>query len=215
MLSTLAPPRVGACLDSVRCVFATTSSVGAPNLVLLFAISYVVGARVPDLPIFTEFICRLFVYIEDGPQLWRFSAQDDAAAVIAESRAPKNHMSTSNLEDLVTRTGFNTRPAFWRQLLLTFLGVVETFVWSLVLVSCMKNSNGAIMFQVTRMIAPLVSWVYGTLQPNLRPSCTPYYDLFTVYLAYFLASCLSLYERVFSDEVDLPLEERWSVWICV
>lgn len=133
------------------------------------------------------------------------TAPEDAAAVIAQSEASKKTTSTSNQEDsatqVSTRAGFNTRPKFWRQLLLTLLGIVETFGWSLALVSLAKKTSNANSFDVTRAVVPLVSWVYGTLRPNLRPSCTPYYDLFTLYLAYFLAACLALYESLISGEI--------------
>jgi hypothetical protein len=38
------------------------------------------------------------------------------------------------------------------------------------------------------------SWVYAALRPVIRPSRTPYYDLFTLYLAQLISACVGIYE---------------------
>ncbi|KAG8741815.1 hypothetical protein FRC12_015533, partial [Ceratobasidium sp. 428] len=38
------------------------------------------------------------------------------------------------------------------------------------------------------------------LRPSLKPSCTPYYDLFTIYGAHFLATCFRAYQLVWRED---------------
>jgi predicted acyltransferase len=47
---------------------------------------------------------------------------------------------------------------------------------------------------ISATVVTIVSWVYAALRPIIRPSRTPYYDLFTLYLAQLIAACVGIYE---------------------
>ncbi|KAF8601971.1 P-loop containing nucleoside triphosphate hydrolase protein [Ceratobasidium sp. AG-I] len=86
----------------------------------------------------------------------------------------------------------NQRPDTWRQIALTVIPLLELIGWTVGLVLS-ATGNGNVITVVTSCVV-LASWVYAALRPNLRPSCTPYYDLLILYFAQFLAACVALYE---------------------
>ncbi|KAF8593263.1 hypothetical protein BDV93DRAFT_461555, partial [Ceratobasidium sp. AG-I] len=89
-----------------------------------------------------------------------------------------------------------------RQIALTAIALLETIGWTWSLVSVATSGNPSVFLIVTTAI-PLGAWTYAFLRPLVRPSVTPYYDLFVLYLSQLLASCLSLYEASTTTSGDV------------
>lgn len=89
-----------------------------------------------------------------------------------------------------------TRPDAWRQVTLTVLATLQVAGWTATTVfkAYDLGSNDVGTFSLVVPTIALVSWVYAVLRPTIRPSCTPYYDLFTINFSHFLAACVALYE---------------------
>jgi hypothetical protein len=96
------------------------------------------------------------------------------------------------------------RPETWRQVALTVLALLEVAGWTVAVVYKATRVHSGIFGLVTAVIA-LASWVYAALRPSIRPSRTPYYDLFTIYSSHFLAACVALYELSTSSTGDIGL----------
>ncbi|KEP50340.1 multidrug resistance-associated ABC transporter [Rhizoctonia solani 123E] len=179
------PPDVEACLNSVTCVLGSSLTAVVPALVLVIVALHLLGVEPPKITIFTQFI-----------------TDDDVAAVEAEEAAanikpkaapaPDADIPTERSSLLPNSGAPITRPDSWRQVTFTVLAVLETAGWTAVVVNRARHSDGLLAF-VTAIVA-LVSWVYAALRPSIRPSRTPYYDLFTIYFSHFLAACVALYE---------------------
>ncbi|KAG8762089.1 hypothetical protein FRC11_011215 [Ceratobasidium sp. 423] len=178
------PPDVEACLGSVTCILGSSLTAIVPALVLVTVTLHLLGVETPKITIFTQFITN-----------------DDIAAVEAEEAAANIKPKTTPVPDfdipterssLLSNNGAPTRPDTWRQITLTVLSLLETSGWAAVVAYQAKHSAGLLAL-VTAIIA-LVSWVYAALRPSIRPSRTPYYDLFTIYFSHFLAACVALYE---------------------
>ncbi|KAG8737214.1 hypothetical protein FRC10_008460 [Ceratobasidium sp. 414] len=181
MLILNAPLDFKTCLDSAECVIGVILSAATPALVVIFAALYVIGLRLPKLSIFTEFIAQ-----EDVSQVL---IRKDAAPESSEAGMPSEQTPLLSLH-----TPSTVRPEFWRQTILTLLGLLESIGWTYALVFYARNAHSIGTFIVLITSLSLVSWVYSTLRPGLRPSCTPYYDLFTIYGAHFLAAGFRIYE---------------------
>ncbi|CAE7216653.1 unnamed protein product, partial [Rhizoctonia solani] len=179
------PPDIGACLNSVTCVLGNLLTAVIPALVLVIVALVVLGVEPPKIAIFTQFI-----------------TDDDVAAVEAEEAAANNKPKATQVPDsdiptersslLPNRNVLITRPDTWRQVTFTVLALLETAGWTVVVVNRATHGAGLLAFVVS--IAALVSWVYAALRPSIRPSRTPYYDLFSIYFSHFLAACVALYE---------------------
>lgn len=135
------------------------------------------------------------------------TAQDDVAAVVAEEEAARTKPKPTDVPDsdipterssLLPNTNAPiTRPDTWRQVALTAFAILEVAGWTTNLVhqaTHLHASNGVGIFGLVITATAVASWVYSALRPSIRPSRTPYYDLFILYLSYFLASAVGLYE---------------------
>ncbi|CAE6413166.1 unnamed protein product [Rhizoctonia solani] len=179
------PPDVEACLDSVTCILGNLLTAIVPALVLATVALHILGVEPPKIAIFTQFI-----------------TDDDIAAVEAEEAAantkpkavpvPDSDIPTERSSLLPNSGAPTTRPETWRQITLTVLALLETAGWIVAVVNRARHSAG--LLALTTAIAALVSWVYAALRPSIRPSRTPYYDLFGIYFSHLLAACVALYE---------------------
>ncbi|KAF8598207.1 hypothetical protein BDV93DRAFT_498959 [Ceratobasidium sp. AG-I] len=204
MLSPAVPPDLEACLDSVTCVLGTTLGAVLPVSVLALVALHLLGVRVPKLAIFTEFV-----------------SQDDVAAVAAEEDAartkpkptavPDSDIPTERSSLLPNNNAPITRPDTWRQVALTVFALLEVTGWTISLVNQATHlhaSNGVGVFGLVVTATAVASWVYSALRPSIRPSRTPYYDLLIIYISYFLASSVALYEA--STSVIGPIGFSWG-----
>ncbi|KAG8717176.1 hypothetical protein FRC09_014649 [Ceratobasidium sp. 395] len=171
------------CLDSAECVIGTVLSAGIPGFVVLFALLYVVGLRLPKWPIFTEFI-----------------TQEDVDEVLTKKDPRTTDIPSEQTPLLFTQSSPPVRPKLWRQIALTLLGAAESAGWAYALVLYTLNSRTLGSFSVFTTTLSLASRVYSMLRPSLKPSCTPYYDLFTIYGAHFLATCFRAYQLVWRED---------------
>ena len=93
----------------------------------------------------------------------------------------------------------------WRTLLVTFIGIVECFCWTAD--GAYKTYNEG--FLVWHGILPFfvaVAWLYAIIRPVIRPTPTPPYDLFTLYLMFLVASIIRMGGFIFDYAVsDIPL----------
>ncbi|QRV95975.1 ABC transporter [Ceratobasidium sp. AG-Ba] len=168
------------CKASVKCVLRTTLETGVPALVLVVALIRILGLRAPKLPIFHEFV-----------------SQETIEAVEAEDKTKPASASVPDADRLPTEqtrllspTTHQPKPKTWRQFLLVFIAILETGLSTAILVF---HATGKVhTFQVVTSSITVASWVYAGLRPLLVPSCVPYYDLFTLYTAQFLAGCVML-----------------------
>ncbi|CAE6437640.1 unnamed protein product [Rhizoctonia solani] len=177
------PPDLEACLDSVTCVLGSSLTAVVPALVLVTVALYVLG------------------HLAKGANVLG-TADDDVAAVEAEEAAanakpkatpvPDADIPTERSSLLPNKNIPITRPDTWRQITFTVLALLETAGWTVAVVNRARHSAG--LLDSATAITALVSWVYATLRPGIRPSRTPYYDLLAIYSSHFLAACVALYE---------------------
>ncbi|KAG9087260.1 hypothetical protein FRC07_012868, partial [Ceratobasidium sp. 392] len=175
------------CKTSITCVLGTTLGDIIPALVLVLAALRVIGVRPPKLAIFHEFVSQETVEAVEAEEA------NEAKTKPVLTPAPDADFPTEQTRLLSNPERPNYRPKFWRQVLLTALAVLEIAGWTALLV---RYSTGKFVhvFNVVTSSVRLASWLYAALRPNLVPSCTPYYDLLTLYGCHFLAACVALYE---------------------
>ncbi|QRW04429.1 ABC transporter [Ceratobasidium sp. AG-Ba] len=173
------PNRLQTCLNTPECVIEFVLSTAAPTVVVLLALLYLVGLRVPNIPIFTEFVTQ-----DDIDEVLQKKETPCATEIPSEQTPLLSHSTPTN----------TTRPKTWRQVVLTLVGLIESAGWTYALIIHGQNAHRMDTFNMAATTACLVSWIYAALRPNLKPSCTPYYDLFTVYSSQFLATSVRIYE---------------------
>ncbi|KAF8594789.1 hypothetical protein BDV93DRAFT_501773 [Ceratobasidium sp. AG-I] len=199
MLSPAIPPDLETCLGPAVCVLSSALSVVLPISVLVFVALYLLGVRIPDWIIFKKFI-----------------SQEDVAAVAAEEEAARSKSNPAAVIDADIPTELSSllpnknvsanRADSWRQIALTVCALLEVARWitSLVYNATHPDTPGNLgIFSLIVTSTAIASWVYSALRPGIRPSCTPYYDLFTLYLSYFLAALVTLYEASTSSTGDI------------
>lgn len=221
MLSPAVPPDLEACLDSVTCVLSTTLAAVLPLSVLVLVALHLLGVRIPDFAIFTEFVCKCQVSACFISVAHSDTALEDAAAVAAEEEAARTKPKPTAVPDADIPTERSsllpnsnapiTKPDTWRQVALTGFALLEVTGWTINLVNQathLNTSNGVGIFGLVTTATAVASWVYSALRPSIRPSRTPYYDLFILYFSYFLASTVALYEV--STSVVGPIGFSWG-----
>lgn len=98
---------------------------------------------------------------------------------------------------LLGRDLSGTRLDTWRQVTLTLIALFQVAIWTTNIVLHAKgfgNLAGLDLFGIATSAVTLLSWVYAVLRPNIRPSHTPYYDLFVIYVSHLLAACVGVYD---------------------
>ncbi|KAH7322247.1 ABC transporter type 1, transmembrane domain-containing protein [Rhizoctonia solani] len=180
------PPDIKACAMSATCVAGTVSGIGIPALIIILGVLHAVGVRSPDLPILSEFITK--------EAIAAVAAEEDAEAVSKPGTAVLSDADFPNESSplLERATTESEKPPGWRQFVLTLIPILGIAGWTVDLVH--RATLGAGIVTVITPGVVLVSWVYAGLRPNLRPSCTPYYDLLLLYLSQFVSICVALYE---------------------
>ncbi|KAG8734407.1 hypothetical protein FRC12_018539, partial [Ceratobasidium sp. 428] len=101
------------CSDSAECVVGTVLSAGIPGFVVLLALLYVVGLRLPQWSIFTDFI-----------------TQEDVDEVLTKKDPRTTDVPSEQTPLLFTQSSAALRPKLWRQIVLALLGVVECAGWT-------------------------------------------------------------------------------------
>ena len=93
----------------------------------------------------------------------------------------------------------------WRTIILSFLGILQSFVW--VSYGAYRAYNEVSL--IWRNLLPFlvgVSWIYAAIRPIVCPTATPPYDLFTLYSILLAASSLQIGGFVFDSGVfGIPL----------
>lgn len=93
----------------------------------------------------------------------------------------------------------------WRTVVFSFVAIVESFVW------IAYGAYGAYNEEtiVRRDLLPFLigfSWIYAAIRPIGRPTATPPYDLFTLYLILLAGSLLQIGGFIFDYGIfDIPL----------
>ena len=85
----------------------------------------------------------------------------------------------------------------WRTLVCVFVGITETFCWiAHGSFSLYKDpQNGVLPFLIA------IVWLYTVVRPIARPTATPPYDVFTIYLLFFVSSVLHIGGLVYDHTV--------------
>ena len=140
------------------------------------------------------------------------AAEEDAARTNPKPTAlPDADIPTERSSLLPNNNAPTTRPDTWRQVALTVFALLEVAGWTISLVNQathLRVSDGVGTFGLVVTATGVASWVYSALRPSIRPSRTPYYDLLILYISYFLASSVGLYEV--STSVVGPIEFSWG-----
>lgn len=134
------------------------------------------------------------------------------AAVAAEEETARSKQNPIVIPDMDIPTELSSllpninepivRPETWRQVALTVLALLKVARWTTTLVYqathiCTSKDIGILSLIISSVA--IASWVYSALRPSIRPSCTPYYNLFMLYLSFFLASLVILYKASTSN----------------
>jgi len=86
----------------------------------------------------------------------------------------------------------------WRTVLFVFVGIMECFCWTAAGAYGLYNHNG-------NPILPFLvalSWLYTAIRPIARPTATPPYGLFAIYLVLFITSILQIGGFIFDHGVS-------------
>ncbi|CAE6495623.1 unnamed protein product, partial [Rhizoctonia solani] len=181
------PPDIKVCAMSNTCAVGIVSGVGIPALIVVIGVLHTIGVRLPDWPIFSEFITK--------EALADVAAEEDAEALSKPGSAlPSDADFPNESSPLLERTiAENKKPSGWRQFTLTLIPILQIAGWTASLVH-QASSGRSDSLSVIIPAATLVSWVYAGLRPNLWPSYTPYYDLLVLYTSQFVSACAFLYD---------------------
>ena len=93
-------------------------------------------------------------------------------------------------EDEKADTIKKQKPSRWFTLVIVTFGLVQTAVWlalgAYLLIVDSSNRQGILPFFFA------LTWLYAVLKPSLRPSVSPPYDLFTLYILHLVGAMLML-----------------------
>lgn len=108
-------------------------------------------------------------------------------------------------DDAVDLVGVPKQVPVWRTVVFVFVGITQAFCWvangAYGFYSDQESIwNGGLSFFVA------AAWMYTVLRPIARPTATPPFDMFALYLALFLAAVLQLGGVIFDHSVlGVPL----------
>lgn len=93
----------------------------------------------------------------------------------------------------------------WRTIVLSFLGILQSFVWVAYGAYRAYNEESLIWRNLLPFLVG-ISWIYAAIRPIVRPTATPPYDLFTLYSILLATSSLQIGGFLFDYGVfDIPL----------
>lgn len=88
----------------------------------------------------------------------------------------------------------------WRTVVFVFVGIVQAFCWVAAGAFRLYNNQENVWDGVFSFVVA-ASWMYTVLRPIARPTATPPYDMFALYLAFFFTSILQLGGVIFDHSV--------------
>jgi hypothetical protein len=86
---------------------------------------------------------------------------------------------------------------FWKPLLLSWVALIETLAWLGVASFNVIQDQRDPVYIASSFVFALI-WLFATLRPILRPKPTPSFDLFVLYLIYFIVEVVSLGTFIFN-----------------
>jgi len=93
----------------------------------------------------------------------------------------------------------------WRTLLVAFIGILECFCWT-AYGAYRTYNEGSLVWHGVSPFFVAVAWLYAIVRPVIRPTPTPPYDLFTLYLMFLVASIIQMGGFMFDFAVfNFPL----------
>jgi hypothetical protein len=103
-----------------------------------------------------------------------------------------------------------SKPPLWRTMLISIISVIETLAW-LTFGSYRLITNPFHPSSLLPFILAL-AWIYASLRPILRPSSTPPYDLFALFLVHLVMGTLMLGGVLYAHHVlAAPIPGKLSV----
>ncbi|KAG8843875.1 hypothetical protein FRB96_003699 [Tulasnella sp. 330] len=147
-------------------------------------------------------VAFIFLALPFPPQLNRFLSPFKTFLPVLEAESilqdDLSVLSSTNLDQETTdcKSSFKTAPApIWRTATLSFLSILEALTWLAL------GTYSVYEYIERRNIDPMVvatpflmatTWFYATLRPIARPTATPPYDLFALFLAYWIWGSLDI-----------------------
>ncbi|KDQ49974.1 hypothetical protein JAAARDRAFT_42467 [Jaapia argillacea MUCL 33604] len=109
-----------------------------------------------------------------------------------------------NVEDVASKT---PPVPLWRTVVLTWIALLETLVWlGIGSYRLIAQPNEHPWYAVVLPIIVAASWFYAAVKPVVRPSPTPPYDLFILYIIHLVGAILALGHVIFEHKVQwIPL----------
>lgn len=93
----------------------------------------------------------------------------------------------------------------WRTVLVAFVGILECFCWTAVGAYRTYNEGSLVWLGILPFFLA-VAWLYPALRLIVRPTPTPPFDLFTLYLMFLVTSIIQIGGLVYDNTVsDTPL----------
>lgn len=93
----------------------------------------------------------------------------------------------------------------WKPLLLSWIALIETLVWLAIASFTVIQDQGDPVFVASSFVFAL-TWLFATVRPVVRPTPTPPFALFTLYLIHTVVELVSLASFAYNKQAyDIPL----------
>lgn len=103
----------------------------------------------------------------------------------------------------------------WRTVVFVFVGIIEAFCWVADGAFRLYNDRSNVWGGVFSFLVA-VSWMYTVVRPIARPTPTPPYDMFSIYLALLLAAILQIGGVLFENSVlGVPLPSTFTMTVLI
>lgn len=109
------------------------------------------------------------------------------AEALAASAAPSDKVN----EDISYSNETLVAVPLWRTVVLSWISLLQTLVWLGVGSFLLMDERTAVWAAICPMLVA-ASWLYATARPVLRPTATPPYDLFCLFIIQLISAILLL-----------------------
>lgn len=147
-----------------------------------------------------------------------FLTVEDAELIIAQSSEDDNNPTVKPRAEV--------GPSLWRTSLLSGISISVSLTWLAIgsyrLYEYLHHHKRSHLSDIVVPFVVAVTWLYAGLRPIVRPTVTPPFDLFTLFLVYWTASSVDIflyfYDHYTQDKtvvVGLPFGGMIANWVAI